>query len=133
MNMETLILASIGMTSAFLAESCQGDRTQGKQSFLRIAKSTVEVHEVWHDIYVATETGGQIRAHAPAQERPRKSEGPTPRFTNITTTIFPQISKTAMCKPANKEGLLYFLRSTSVPSLIHCKIVIYPDLCSYQY
>jgi hypothetical protein len=56
--MRTLVLVFIGMTSAFLAESCQGDRTQGQQSVLKIAKSTVEVHSVWHDIYVATETGG---------------------------------------------------------------------------
>jgi hypothetical protein len=39
---------------------------------------------------------------APAQERPRKSEGPTPRCTNITTIIFPRISKTA-----NEAGTLY--------------------------
>jgi hypothetical protein len=88
------------MTSAFLSESCQGDRTQGQQSILKSAKSTVELHSVWHGIYVATETGGQMRAvvllRAPAQERPRKSEGSTPRCTNITTIIFPPISKTVM-------------------------------------
>jgi hypothetical protein len=60
--MKTLVLVLIGMTSAFLAESCQGDRTQGQQSVLKTAKSTVEVHSVWHNIYVATETGGQMRA-----------------------------------------------------------------------
>jgi hypothetical protein len=49
--MKILVLVFIGMTSAFLAESCQGDRTQGQQSVLNIAKSTVEVHSVWHDIY----------------------------------------------------------------------------------
>jgi hypothetical protein len=57
-----LVLVFIGITSAFLAESCQGDRTQEQQSVLKIAKSTVEAHSVWHDTYVATETGGQMRA-----------------------------------------------------------------------
>jgi hypothetical protein len=57
--MRILVLVFIGMTSAFLAESCQGDRTQGQQSVLKIAISTL--YSVWHDIYVATETGGQMR------------------------------------------------------------------------
>jgi hypothetical protein len=104
--METLVLLFIGMTSAILAESCQDDRTQGEQSVLRIAKSTVEVHSVWHDIYVATETGGQTRALVYYSARLRKGEGPTPRYTNIATIFFPRISRTAMRKPANKAGLL---------------------------
>jgi hypothetical protein len=48
--MKTLVLVFIGMTSAFLAESCQGNPTQGQQSVLKITKSTVEVHSVWHNI-----------------------------------------------------------------------------------
>jgi hypothetical protein len=40
--MRILLLVFIGMMSAFLAESCQGDRTQGQQSILKISKSTVE-------------------------------------------------------------------------------------------
>jgi hypothetical protein len=60
--MKTLVLVFIGMTSAFLSESCQGGRTQGQQSVLKTAKSTVEVHSEWHDIYVAAETGGQMGA-----------------------------------------------------------------------
>jgi hypothetical protein len=56
------VLVFVRVTSAFLAESCQGDRTQGHQSVLKTAKSTVEVHLVWHDIYVATEIGGQVQA-----------------------------------------------------------------------
>jgi hypothetical protein len=48
------MLVFTGMTSAFLAESYQGDRTQGQQSVLELAKSAVEVHSVWHDIYIAT-------------------------------------------------------------------------------
>jgi hypothetical protein len=59
-NMKTLVLVFIRMTSAFLAESCQGDRTQGQQSVLKTAISTVEIHSVWHDIYVATETCGLL-------------------------------------------------------------------------
>jgi hypothetical protein len=62
------------MTSAFLTESCQGDRTKRQQSVLKSAKSTVEVHSVWHDIYVATETGGQMRAVVYFSVRLRKSE-----------------------------------------------------------
>jgi hypothetical protein len=41
--MKILVLVFIGMTPAFLAESCQGDRTQGQQSVPKTAKSTVEV------------------------------------------------------------------------------------------
>jgi hypothetical protein len=62
------------MTSAFLAESCQGDRTQGQQSVVKVAKSTVEVHSVQHDIYLATETGGQMRAGVYYAVRLRKSD-----------------------------------------------------------
>jgi hypothetical protein len=39
------------------------------------------------------DAGCCVLLRAPAQERRRKSEGPTPRCTNITTIIFPQISK----------------------------------------
>jgi hypothetical protein len=56
--MKPLVLLFIGMTTAFLTKSCQGDRAQGQQPVLKTAKSTVEGHSVWHDIYVATETGG---------------------------------------------------------------------------
>jgi hypothetical protein len=54
--MKTLVLVFIWMTSELLAESCQGDRSQGQQSVLKIANSPVEVHSVWHDTYIATET-----------------------------------------------------------------------------
>jgi hypothetical protein len=50
------------MTSAFLADSCQGDQTQEQQSVLKVGKSIVEIHSVWYDIYIATETGGQMSA-----------------------------------------------------------------------
>jgi hypothetical protein len=100
--MKILVLMSMGMTSAFLAESCQDDRTQGQQSFLKIAKSTVEVYSVWHDIYIATETGGQMRALVYYYSvRLGKSEGPAPRCTNITTIIF-----SSMCKSLNEKSLL---------------------------
>jgi hypothetical protein len=60
--MKTLVLVFSRMTSVFLAESCESDRTQGQQSVLKTAKSTVEAHSVWYDtgktLYVATETGG---------------------------------------------------------------------------
>jgi hypothetical protein len=74
MYMKTLVLVFIGMTSAFLAESCQGDRTQGQQSVLKNVKSTVELHSVWHNIYVATETGGQMRAVVYYSVRLRNSD-----------------------------------------------------------
>jgi hypothetical protein len=73
--MEILVFVFIGMTSALLAESCHGDRTQGQQSFLKTAKSTVEVHSVWQNIYVANKTRGLLCitqcacARATAKER----------------------------------------------------------------
>jgi hypothetical protein len=48
------------------------------------------------------DAGCCVLLSAPAQGRPRKSEGPTPRCTNITTVFFSQMSK-----PANEESLLY--------------------------
>jgi hypothetical protein len=72
------------MTLAFLAKSCQGDRTQEQQSVLKLSRSTVEVHLVWH-IYVAIETGRQLRAVVYYSLHQRKSEGPMPRLTNMTT------------------------------------------------
>jgi hypothetical protein len=56
-----------------LTESCQGDRKQEQQSVLKPDKSTVEVHSVWHDIYVATKTGGQMPAVVYYSVRLRKS------------------------------------------------------------
>jgi hypothetical protein len=53
------------------------------------------------------DAGCFVLLRAPAQERPWKSEGPTPRCTNINTIIFRRKSKTAMRKPAHDEDLLY--------------------------
>jgi hypothetical protein len=78
------------MTSAFLAESCQGDRTQGQQSVLKTAKSTVEVHSVWHDIYIATETGGQMRAVVYYSARLRNSDRERARDLRRDAQILPQ-------------------------------------------
>jgi hypothetical protein len=50
------------------------NRTQGQQSFIKIAKSTVEVHSVLHDICIPTETGGQVRAVVYYSVRLRKSD-----------------------------------------------------------
>jgi hypothetical protein len=109
--MKILVLVFTGMTSAFLAESCQGDRTQGQQSFLKPVKSTVEVHSVWYHIYVATETGGQMRAVVCYSVRLRKSDRERARDLCRDAQILPQyffsrISTTAMRKLANEEGLL---------------------------
>jgi hypothetical protein len=87
---KTLVLVFIGMTSAFLAESYQGDRTQGQQTVLKTAKSTVEVHSVCHDIYVATETGGQMRAVVYSSVRLCKSDRERPRDLYRDTQILPQ-------------------------------------------
>jgi hypothetical protein len=62
------VLVFIGMTSASLAESCQGDRTQRQRSALKLEKITVEVRSVWHDIYVVT-ARCCVLPRAPAQER----------------------------------------------------------------
>jgi hypothetical protein len=65
------------------------------------AKSTVEVHSVCDDMYVATGRGGQmagccVLSCAPAQGRPRQSEGPTPRCININKVIiFSRLWKSA--------------------------------------
>jgi hypothetical protein len=48
--METLVLVFAGMTTLFLDENYHGGRTQGQQSVLKTAKSTVDVHSMWHDI-----------------------------------------------------------------------------------
>jgi hypothetical protein len=78
------------MTSAFLAEICQGDRTQGQLSVPKFAKSTVEVHSVWHDIYVATEAGRQMRAVVYYSVRLRKSDRERARDLRRDAQILPQ-------------------------------------------
>jgi hypothetical protein len=88
--MKTLVFVFIGITTAFLSENCQGDGTQGQQSVLKIAKSTVEVHSVWHDIYVATETGGQMRAVVCHSVRLRNSYRERPRDLRRDAQILPQ-------------------------------------------
>jgi hypothetical protein len=88
--MKTLVLVFMAMTSVFLAGSYQGDRTQGQQSVLKIAKSTVAVHSVWHDIYVATETGGHMRAVVYYSVRLRKSDRETSRDLRRDAQILPQ-------------------------------------------
>jgi hypothetical protein len=84
------VLVFIGMTSAFLAESCQGDRKQEQQSVPKTAKNTVEVHSVWHDIYVATETGRQMRAVVCYSVRLRKSDREKARDLRRDAQILPQ-------------------------------------------
>jgi hypothetical protein len=87
------------MTSASLAESCQGDRTQRQQSVVKIAKSTVDVHLVWHDISVATEARGQMRAVMCYSVRLRKTDAAMHKYCHNN---FPRINKAA-----NEEGLMY--------------------------
>jgi hypothetical protein len=52
---------------------------------LKIATSTVEVHSVWHNMYLASETGGQMRSVVYYSVLLLKREGRTPRCTNIIT------------------------------------------------
>jgi hypothetical protein len=98
--------------SPFLAECCQGDQTRGQQSVLKILQNTVKVRWIWHNIYVATEIGGQMQAvvllHVSAKQQPQKSKGLTLRCTDIATVIFPQISKTTVCQLKNKTRLLCY-------------------------
>jgi hypothetical protein len=49
------------MTSAFVAESCQGDRRQGQQSVLKTAKITIEVHSVGHDMWAVMNYSVRLR------------------------------------------------------------------------
>jgi hypothetical protein len=88
--MNTLVLVFTGMTSAFLAESCQGDRTPGQHSVPRIAKSTVEALSLWHDIYVGTETGGQMRVVVNNSLRLRNSDRERARNLRRDAHILPQ-------------------------------------------
>lgn len=88
MKKKTLLLVFIGMTSQFVVEICQGHKTQGQQSVVRIAKSTVEVHSVWLKVCVVPETERQMRDIMYYAVHLRKSEGTTPRYTNITKIIF---------------------------------------------
>jgi hypothetical protein len=62
------------LSREFVAESCQDYWTQGQQSVLNTAKNPVEVHSVWHDIYVVTETGGQMQAVVYYSVRLRKND-----------------------------------------------------------
>jgi hypothetical protein len=102
--MNIIVLVFIRVTLAFMAASCQDDRTQGQQSGIKTAKSTVELHSACQDIYVATEVGAQMAGCwvlqcEPAQGRPRKSEGPTSRCSTITAVIFVRIGNPVMRKP----------------------------------
>jgi hypothetical protein len=97
--MKTLVFVFIGMTSGLMAESCQGDQTRGQQSVLKISKSTVEVHSVWHDIYVATETGGKMRAVLYYSMRLRKSDRERARDLRRDAQILPQQFFRELAKP----------------------------------
>lgn len=44
---------------------------------------------------------------APARERPRKNEGPTPLCANTAARIFPRINKTPTRNSVNTKALLY--------------------------
>jgi hypothetical protein len=78
------------MMSAFVAKSCQGDRTRGQQSVIKIAKSKVGVHSVWYDIYIATEAGGKMRAVVYYSVRLRKSDRERARDLRRDAQILPQ-------------------------------------------
>jgi hypothetical protein len=83
--MKTLALLFIGMTSAFLAECCQGDRTTFS------SKNCEKYSQItWHDIYVATETGWQTRGVVCYSTRLRKSDREKGRNLRRDSQILPQ-------------------------------------------
>jgi hypothetical protein len=68
------VLVFTGITSTYQAEICQGVEIQGKQSVLKTAKSTAEIHSVRHNVYVAIETGRELWAVVRYPVRLRKSD-----------------------------------------------------------
>jgi hypothetical protein len=127
--MKILVLVFTVMTSAFLTESCQGDRTQGQQSVLKLRE--VQSRCTWCG--TISETGLQMAGCwvlfcAHAWQRQRKSEGYTPRGTNITTVIFLHISRTALSKNSNEAGSLWFLLSSLS---VHTVSAYYHSLTEY--
>jgi hypothetical protein len=46
------VLLFTEMTSAFTAESCEDDRTQGQKSAIKTAKSTVDVDSAYNDTQI---------------------------------------------------------------------------------
>lgn len=50
----------------------------------KICKGTVKVHSVYHDIYVATNRGGQRQAVVCYSMRLHKSEGPMLQYDNLS-------------------------------------------------
>jgi hypothetical protein len=121
--MKTLVLVFIGMTSAFLAESCHGDRTQGQQSVLKIAKSTVEVHLMWHDIYVATETGGQMRAVVYYSVRLRKSDRERARDPRRDAQILRQFSANKQNRERGGSAVLFDNSLMQKWGLVHVQCI----------
>jgi hypothetical protein len=110
MKIEILVLVFIGMTSAF--HGCKlswWSNTRAAVSSEKYSRRTLGVARYllsyW---YRRADAGCCVLLRAPAQERPRKNEGPTPRCKKYCHNYIPPISKTAMRKPANEEGLLYF-------------------------
>jgi hypothetical protein len=87
--MKTSVLVFVGMTSAFLAESCQGDRTQGQQCSKNREKYIRSALGVARYI-VATETGGQMRAVVYYSARLRKSDHERAKDLHCDAQILPQ-------------------------------------------
>jgi hypothetical protein len=48
-----------------------------------------------------------VLLHNPVQARPQISKRPIMQCTRVAIIILPEIYKIVMCKPMNKEGLLY--------------------------
>jgi hypothetical protein len=70
---EKLVLVFIGMTSAFLAESCQGDRTQGQQfsskNCEKYSRSALGVARYLRSYWDRRADVCCVLLRAPAQER----------------------------------------------------------------
>jgi hypothetical protein len=109
--MKTLVFVFTGMTSAFLAvRLIEHKGKNSSKNCEKYSRSTLGLARYLRSYWDRrADAGCCVLLRAPAQKRQRKSEGPTPRCTNITTIVFffSQKRKTAMCKPSNEAGLLY--------------------------
>jgi hypothetical protein len=70
------------------------------------------------------------------QEQLQKSEGPTPRGTNITTNNFSANVQNVMYKPANEAGLMYSVscgRCVCLKALKHFTVISFTFLTCGTY
>jgi hypothetical protein len=83
------VLVFTVMTSVFLAEICQGDRTQGQQSILKLRKVQAKYTRCG-TISTYLLAGGQMRAVVYYSARLRKSDNERMRDLRRDEQILPQ-------------------------------------------